>query len=198
MSEKELVFKLTMQTPSAEEQEMVERSFLEFAARGGDEVKAEVIKGPTKWTLQAKFTKPELALQFAQAFPGGEEAIGREVERHEIHNRKEARDIREPDMVFVAVLFDRKRKVKEIIFHTDEVAATARGREIDAPVIIFVGLKHVGGIDTDLWIEGAVFLPDYGLPSKEIIARMKREGLKAVIKHGIERGRAAVAMAAKA
>lgn len=195
MADKELLFRMTMPTPPADKQEMVEHDFLEFAARGGDAVKAEVIKGPAEWTLKASFTDPELFIQFSAAFPGGKDALVKEAVRRENQKRMASRD---PDVVLVAVLFDRKQRVADVIFHTNEEDACKRGLEEGAPVIFFIGMKHAGGIDTDLWVDGIVVEPGYGMPSKAIMERMKRVALKAVIEEGIERGKATVAAAGKA
>ncbi len=194
--DKNLVFSLM--TPAPEKnQEQVERDFLDIAARGGAEVK-EVIKGAKEWTFRAEFTDPKLFVQFARAFPGSKDAFLQEVQRHEKRVTKERMASRDPDTILIAVLFDRKQRVAEVLFHTDEDVATTRGREIDAPVIFFVGAKHVGGIDVDIWVDAVVISPEYGLPSKEIRARMQRVALRAVIDQGKQRGDAVMARAAKA
>jgi hypothetical protein len=76
-----LIFSMTLSAPPVDKQEMIETSFLEFAARGPCD--AEVIKGATEWTLRAVFTDPAHAVQFALCFPGGEAALVREAQRHE-------------------------------------------------------------------------------------------------------------------
>jgi hypothetical protein len=191
-----LVFTMGMPVPPIDKQEMVERGFLDFAARGGDGVKAEVIKGPKEWIFKAAFTDPELYVQFAMAFPGGKEALAREVQRHE--DRKVAGKELPDGATLFAVLFDKHREPDLILVNTTEEEATKKGREMKAPIIVFVGGKHVEGIDCDFWIVGTCVDPDYGMPSDRIREQAARRALKAVLDLVHEEGKALEASAGQA
>jgi hypothetical protein len=196
MAIKPFVYTMRMPAPAPDKQEGVEKGFLDFARRGGDQVRAEVIKGEKEWTFKASFTDPELAVQFTLALPGGEEALTREVQRHE--DRKVADKELPEGAVLFAVLFDKHRDIELVLGDTTEEKATARGRELKAPVIVFVGAKHVGGIDSDLWIAGMCIDPSYGTPSKRIQEQMAGRALKEVITIGMEQGKALEAGAGRA
>jgi hypothetical protein len=191
-----LVFRIGMPVPAKENQELLERGFLDFARRGGAEVKAEVIKGPKEWIFRAEFTDPELAIQFTRCFPGGEDAISREVQRHGyVKTKTEPVD---PNDVCIAVLFGRNQRVVDVLFHTSIDAAGKAGREKDAPVIIFFRAKHAGGINVDIRPDGACVAEGYGTPSKAVMVRMTRQALKAAIEYGVEQGEALAASAGRA
>jgi hypothetical protein len=103
--------------------------------------------------------------------------------------RVDGRELPEGTALF-AVLFNRRREVTDVLIQTTEEDATKRGREVDAPVIIFVAGKHVSGIDSDWWIAGNCVLPDYGVPSRRIQEQMAARALKAVLAVAEKEGRA--------
>jgi hypothetical protein len=99
----------------------------------------------------------------------------------------------------VSRLFDRERgarEPKQVLLNTTEEAAYEKGKELDAPIIAFVGAELAPQSESDLWIAGICFAKNYGEPSQRIKEQLGRRAIKEVIYAGLEAGVKALGMKA--
>jgi len=215
------IFDFNAEIPApAERAHEFEEDWLQICMRGGAAT-AHVAKLGKTWRCIASFTSEEGRKQFAKAWEniGFRLGAGKQdvaaIRKNIPEKLRKAFDegvkagngragqawkpmeLPEGTILF-AVLFDKHREPKLILPRTTEEEAATKGREIDAPLIVFISAKHAGGIDTDFSNPGMLVDPGYGDPSQRIREQLASRALKEVLNWGEEQFKAFEASAGQA
>jgi hypothetical protein len=96
-------------------------------------------------------------------------------------------DLDEGD-VLCAVLFDKHRAPKLTLVRITLEEARKKGAEINAPIIVLIGMQYSNAITPDVWIAGLLFADGYGEPSERIQDQLGDRAGKEVLKYFFEKG----------
>lgn len=222
----EEIFDFNAEIPAlpVERAQEFEEDWLQICMRGRA-ASAHIVKLDKTWRCVASFTSEEGRKQFAKAWENigfrigagkqdvaairknipeklrkaFDEGVKAGNQQMSSASRQGWKPMELPEgTILFAVLFDKHRETKLILPRTTEEEAATKGREIDAPLIVFISAKYAGGIDTDFSNPGMLVDPGYGDPSQRIREQLASRALKEVLNWGEEQFKAFEASAGHA